>query len=70
MKIILCVPFPCKGHVPLLVFLCDENQALTSARFLENKFWKKTSDDMDDRSSFREENISFWKTENKKLIME
>ena len=41
MKIILCVPFPCKGHVPLLVFLCDENQALTSARFLENKFWKK-----------------------------
>ena len=41
MKIILCVPFPCKGHVPLLVFLCDENQALTSARFLENNFWKK-----------------------------
>ena len=32
---------PCKGCVPLLVFLCDENQALTSARFLENKFWKK-----------------------------
>ena len=32
--------FPCKGYVPLLVFLCDENQALTSARFLENMFWK------------------------------